>query len=454
MCRAASVLLPVLALMLGAAASEAGTGIGPAGGEQAAAGRMTPATDDPVRPFAVIERSGLKNVHDLLLERSLYNSFGLFRPRVIGTQNAAFPVDGRPVSDPELMFILESLPISAVERIQILNGSAAALHGGAAIGGAINIVLRRDVQGIEAQTTFHRPTDPGGDGEHASALWGGPLGDGHLLIGVDVFRRAEVRRADRDCSRAAWTPGGSFADTVGVSENGNTVCIPTVSRDGNGNPIQNVANATGLSIACSLGDCRGSSYTGERKADGLDLRARAEWDIDWAALALAPPLAAPQPLRGVDGRREGPGRPPARPGPRVASREPGRPDCTVEPARDLRLREHAGDRPLPVVDGPRRDRHRARCIRHRRHGPQRRGIFDVGNRDPRSIPRIPTPRSRHWTPSGDARSSCPARSRSAHAEAGRGPALSDGADRGAVRLTSGDWPWSQVRAEQRLGGVM
>ena len=222
--------------------------------------------------------------------------------------------------------------------------SAAALHGGAAIGGAINIVLRRDVQGIEAQTTFHRPTDPGGDGEHASALWGGPLGDGHLLIGVDVFRRAEVRRADRDCSRAASTPGGSFADTVGVSENGNTVCIPTVSRGGNGNPIQNVANATGLSIACSLGDCRGSSYTGERKADGLDLRARAEWDIDWAALALAPPLAAPQPLRGVDGRREGPGRPPARPGPRVASREPGRPDCTVEPARDLRLREHAGDR--------------------------------------------------------------------------------------------------------------
>ena len=74
--------------------------------------------------------------------------------------------------------------------------------------------------------------------------WEVRLGAVRLVIGVDTFRRQEIRDADRDYGRASWMPGGSFADASGVSVGGNTVFISTT--DG--------------SIARPLGDCEGSAY--------------------------------------------------------------------------------------------------------------------------------------------------------------------------------------------------
>ncbi|MCY4470710.1 MAG: TonB-dependent receptor plug domain-containing protein, partial [Thiotrichales bacterium] len=226
-----------------------------------------------VAPVAVIERaeierSGRKNVYDLLRGLTNPNNLGLNRPTVVGTDNAVYLVNGRRVPSPASFYVLESLPISAVERVEILADSAAALHGGEAIGGAINIVLRRNIQGVEAQASVEHPTDPGGESGHASALWGGALGDGHVVVGADVYHRGKVRSADRDFSRSAWTPGGSFIGTVGVTEDGNTVYVPTVSLDENGNPVVHIADAEGLSIARALGDCQGGSYTGVLRAPG------------------------------------------------------------------------------------------------------------------------------------------------------------------------------------------
>lgn len=79
----------------------------------------TPAELDTARATAVIDRldielSGMKNVHDLLLGRLDYNSFGIHRPFVLGTDYAAVLVNGRRISDST--FDLETLPLSAVER--------------------------------------------------------------------------------------------------------------------------------------------------------------------------------------------------------------------------------------------------------------------------------------------------------------------------------------------------
>ena len=243
------MLWPLAALMIIAAVSAA-----PVQGEAAdvrssVASHIPYALADPVRPLAVIDRtdielSGMSNVSDLLLSRLDYNSFGVHRPFVLGSGRVAILIDGRRVSDTTVD--LDTLPISAVERIEVLSGSAAALHGGHAIGGAVNIVLRRDYDGVEVQGSIAQPTSAGGDSEHGSALWGGAVGRGHMTLGVDVFRRQEIRDADRDYSRASWTPGGRFADASGVSVGGNTVFIAT--DDG--------------TIARPLGDCAGSAYTG------------------------------------------------------------------------------------------------------------------------------------------------------------------------------------------------
>ena len=200
------------------------------------------------RPVSVITRrdielSGAQNVRDLLLSRLDFNSFGLYRPFVAGGGRLVILVNGRRVSYSG--FDAEAFPLSAVERIEILSDSAAALHGGHAIGGAINIVLRRDFKGVEVQAGAARPRQAGADSEQGSFVWGGALGRGRAMIGVDIVRREEIRDADRDYSRGSWTPGGSFADSREISVGGNTAFITPPG---------------GSTLARPLGDCEGSSY--------------------------------------------------------------------------------------------------------------------------------------------------------------------------------------------------
>ncbi len=201
------------------------------------------------RPLAVITRedielSGAKDLRHLLSSYRAFNVFGLFRPFVQGTSSAAVLVNGLLISDASFDF--ETLPLSAVERIEILSDNAAALHGGHAYGGAINIVLRRDIEGFEVRTGAARPREPGGDFEHGGLLWGGAFGRGRAVIGVDLFRREEIRDADRDYTRGSWQEGGSFADALNISTGGNTLFF--------------TPPGTTTTLARPLGDCQGSGY--------------------------------------------------------------------------------------------------------------------------------------------------------------------------------------------------
>ncbi len=192
-----------------------------------------------------IELSGIKRVTDLL-GRAAFNSFGLRRPLVLGSGRALILVNGRRVADSGVD--TDAIPVSAVERIEIFNDSTSALHGGEAIGGTINIVLKKDYEGLEIQLNAGRPRSEGADSEHLSVLWGIGVGEGNLTLGAHIFRRDEVRDADRDYSRATYEPGGSFAETEGVSVRGNTVFI---RKDDGGR------------VSAPLNDCDESVYTGE-----------------------------------------------------------------------------------------------------------------------------------------------------------------------------------------------
>ena len=191
-----------------------------------------------------IELSGMKNVGDLLLARAIYNSFGVYKPLIVGGSRAAVFINGRRISDST--FDLNTLPTSAVERIEVLGDSATGLHGGHATGGAINIILKRDYRGFEVQASASPTEQAGGDSKQGSLLWGSPVGDGHITFGADFFQRDEIRDKHRAYSRAVWNPGGSFADSGGVSVGGNTLLV-------------SIADST---TAYPLGACEGSAYTG------------------------------------------------------------------------------------------------------------------------------------------------------------------------------------------------
>ncbi len=63
---------------------------------------------------------------------------------VTGNQNTLILLDGQPLNDIELTTVrLSAIPLSSVERIEIINGSGAVLFGGGATGGTINIITKR-----------------------------------------------------------------------------------------------------------------------------------------------------------------------------------------------------------------------------------------------------------------------------------------------------------------------
>ena len=207
-------------------------------------------------------------------------------------------INGRRVSDSTVD--LNALPISAVERVEILSGSAAALHGVHPIAGSINIVLRRNHEGVEVQASAEQPTGEGSDIGQASALWGGALGEGRMVFAVDVFKRRQIFDADRGFSRARWSPGASFADTTGVSAGVSTVFIPV----------------DGSTIAPPIGDCRGGAHTGVVTQPlgypGTDCGfAYADVSWSWGTSRTAKPVYRPRwPARRRNGRpcRRPPGR--------------------------------------------------------------------------------------------------------------------------------------------------
>ena len=143
-----------------------------------------------------IERSGAQTLQELL-------DTGINCYFLTGGQDLLVLVNGRPYASTGSD--LEPLPLSAVERIEVLGGESLGSVGGTARG-ALNIVLRTSLDGFETRTVTRAPSREGGDGWQGSAFWGGSFGEkGRMTLGVDVIDRQKSPAAS-GCTAA---PNGS-----------------------------------------------------------------------------------------------------------------------------------------------------------------------------------------------------------------------------------------------------
>ena len=101
---------------------------------------------------------------------------------------------------------LNSIPLSLIERIEVLKDGASAIYGSDAIGGVINIILRRDFRGAElfgsiGQSSRHDTDDVRG----TISLGIGDLSrDGYNVMGsFDYYHRDPLKGADRERSSTA-----------------------------------------------------------------------------------------------------------------------------------------------------------------------------------------------------------------------------------------------------------
>ena len=165
-----------------------------------------------------IERSGAQTFDEML-------DTGIIRYFFTGGRNLLILVNGRPYATTASN--LDTLPLSAVERIEVLRPESLGIHGGhAAVRGAFNLVLRKDLDGFDVRTVARVPSRDGGEARQGSVVWGGTIGNGgHMTIGIDLLDREEIAGKTRTHSRSMWTEGGSFGEARNVSVGGNTAYV-------------------------------------------------------------------------------------------------------------------------------------------------------------------------------------------------------------------------------------
>ena len=170
---------------------------------------------------ADIEASGEVSVADYLRTTN-FNSVGQFRPqsgssaqagafadlRGLGGQRTLVLIDGHRA--PKAPFAagsgtdLNAIPLAAVERIEVLTDGASAIYGADAVGGVINLILRKDYNG--AQIAVGKSDPKWGPTDEASILFGASGERSRLVGGFSMNRRAMIYTNSRPWGQ---NPGAS-----------------------------------------------------------------------------------------------------------------------------------------------------------------------------------------------------------------------------------------------------
>ncbi|MFN3842434.1 MAG: TonB-dependent receptor plug domain-containing protein [Rehaibacterium terrae] len=163
-----------------------------------------------------IRAQGDVSVADVLRDAS-FNSFGSFQGgsgfaggaqggaqislRGIGSQYTLVLINGRRMSNSPAFNgdsqNVNNIPMAAVERIEILRDGASAIYGSDAIGGVINIILKRDFEGLVVGGQISRPSDDGGDDNLFYATMGVSSDRGSMMLSYENYTRDIILAASR-----------------------------------------------------------------------------------------------------------------------------------------------------------------------------------------------------------------------------------------------------------------
>lgn len=146
---------------------------------------------------------------------------------------------------------LNTIPLAAVERVEVLLDGATAIYGADAIAGVVNIITFSDFDGLKL-SSYVGGTDKGDGFTHNEDLLWGKSGDwGSALVSATIASSKEILAGDRDFARAPLqglsrnTPAGRFKNSVAVDSFGTKAFV----RDGAGGyrldvPATDVYNET------------------------------------------------------------------------------------------------------------------------------------------------------------------------------------------------------------------
>jgi iron complex outermembrane receptor protein len=197
-------------------------------------------------PVVVIDRSMIDNSGQLsiadVLNQSTFNSFGSLQPssgstaqsqatvnlRGLGSSRTLVLLNGRKMPGSPVMggasADLNSIPFAAVERIEVLSDGASAVYGSDAIAGVVNVILRKDFEGVEINARASQPSrDGGGDEKSISIVSGFSTDKARITFSIEHDERDIIYAADRWFTKSTDDGSGTYSGTTGQSWYGRNI---------------------------------------------------------------------------------------------------------------------------------------------------------------------------------------------------------------------------------------
>lgn len=172
---------------------------------------------------ADIERKGVTSTNELIRSLSYMSSYNdeliSNSPNTTGSATAGFRglsgdqtvvlLNGRRLANYGFdgAFVnLNTIPLGAIQRVEVLKDGAAAIYGADAIGGVINFITRKDYQGVEVSAQYGLSGES--DAKEASATVTAGFGQldrdrYNVLANLNYFKRDPLMNLDRERTRTA-----------------------------------------------------------------------------------------------------------------------------------------------------------------------------------------------------------------------------------------------------------
>jgi iron complex outermembrane receptor protein len=99
-------------------------------------------------------------------------------------------------------FDFNVLPLSVIERVEILKDGASSIYGSDAVAGVVNVITRKD-DGATADAFIGVPDQSGGEESRFNFSWGKGLERGNFRITADYHLEEELARGERDYFKCA-----------------------------------------------------------------------------------------------------------------------------------------------------------------------------------------------------------------------------------------------------------
>lgn len=210
-----------------------------------------------------------------------------FNLRGIGNDSTLTLINGRRIAPygngefgTELFVDINAIPLSAIERIEILKDGASAIYGSDAVAGVVNIILKMDIDGLQAEGGYLTTSSNDLSELTANINGGWKFGDGSITVGLSWFDRDPLfdrdRKALADIDLTAnggrnFRSGQSSPPTVILLETGGQTFDPECPVEG---PIANRRVTPSGTNSCRFNFSQFTTHIFESERIGLMLLAR------------------------------------------------------------------------------------------------------------------------------------------------------------------------------------